>query len=125
MKILSFYGTVAIFLIIAIPASSQPVQGIFRSPQPGFFQNSILKDDRDINEKMTPAVVPANFAADLSSLALPNKMDLYKNRQWHNPPLSQGNTNTCWCFSTTSFLESEIFRIHQKQIKLSEMYTVY
>ncbi len=37
---------------------------------------------------------------------------------------SQGRTGTCWSFSTTSFLESEIMRLTGKQIDLSEMYTV-
>ena len=37
---------------------------------------------------------------------------------------SQGNTGTCWSFSTSSFLESEIKRITGKNIDLSEMYTV-
>lgn len=37
---------------------------------------------------------------------------------------SQGLTGTCWSFSTTSFLESEVFRITKKNIDLSEMYTV-
>ncbi len=36
----------------------------------------------------------------------------------------QGNTGTCWSFSTSSFLESEIFRISGKTINLSEMYSV-
>jgi len=40
-------------------------------------------------------------------------------------PISQGNTGTCWCFSTTSFYESEIERIHGKTINLSELYLVY
>lgn len=40
------------------------------------------------------------------------------------PVLSQGNTGTCWSFSTSSFLESEIIRITGKSIDLSEMYTV-
>jgi bleomycin hydrolase len=31
----------------------------------------------------------------------------------------------CWCFSTTSFLESEIYRLSKHEIKLSEIYTVY
>jgi len=31
----------------------------------------------------------------------------------------------CWCFSTTSFLESEIYRLTQRKIKLSELHTVY
>ncbi|MDN3666993.1 C1 family peptidase [Algibacter miyuki] len=38
--------------------------------------------------------------------------------------ISQGNTGTCWSFSTSSFLESEIIRITGKKIDLSEMYTV-
>ncbi len=37
---------------------------------------------------------------------------------------SQGRTGTCWSFSTTSFLESEIIRLIGKNIDLSEMYTV-
>jgi bleomycin hydrolase len=40
------------------------------------------------------------------------------------PVISQGNTGTCWSFSTSSFLESEIIRLTGKQIDLSEMYTV-
>ncbi|MGY8951494.1 MAG: hypothetical protein ACKVJW_06895 [Flavobacteriales bacterium] len=40
-------------------------------------------------------------------------------------PISQGNTGTCWCFSTTSFYESEIHRITGKSINLSELYPVY
>lgn len=40
------------------------------------------------------------------------------------PVISQGTTGTCWCFSSTSFLESEIIRITGNQIDLSEMYTV-
>lgn len=40
------------------------------------------------------------------------------------PVISQGNTGTCWSFSSTSFLESEIIRLTGEQIDLSEMYTV-
>ncbi len=40
------------------------------------------------------------------------------------PVISQGVTGTCWSFSSTSFLESEIIRIKGKSIDLSEMYTV-
>ncbi len=37
---------------------------------------------------------------------------------------SQGQTGTCWSFSTSSFLESEIKRLTDKNVDLSEMYTV-
>lgn len=40
------------------------------------------------------------------------------------PVISQGETGTCWSFSTTSFLESEIIRLTGKKIDLSEMYNV-
>lgn len=40
------------------------------------------------------------------------------------PVISQGNTGTCWSFSTSSFLESEIIRLSGKNIDLSEMYQV-
>ncbi len=38
--------------------------------------------------------------------------------------ISQGSTGTCWSFSTSSFLESEIIRLTGKDIDLSEMYNV-
>lgn len=41
-----------------------------------------------------------------------------------NPVISQDQTGTCWSFSTTSFLESEIIRLTGKHIDLSEMYNV-
>jgi bleomycin hydrolase len=100
-------------------------KAVFRESKPGFYQNSILRDDREVREKTEPAKVNKSFVADLSSVALPNKVDLYRNKQWHNAPVSQGNTSTCWCFSTTSFMESEIYRISKMQVKLSEMFTVY
>ncbi len=37
---------------------------------------------------------------------------------------SQGNTGTCWSFSSSSFIESEIERISGKKIDISEMYSV-
>ncbi len=40
------------------------------------------------------------------------------------PVISQGRTGTCWSFSTSSFLESEIIRLTGKHINLSEMFTV-
>lgn len=38
--------------------------------------------------------------------------------------ISQGKTGTCWSFSTTSFLESEIYRKTHQWTDLSEMYNV-
>lgn len=38
---------------------------------------------------------------------------------------SQGRTGTCWSFSTSSFLESEIFRMSGELIDISEMFNVH
>lgn len=41
------------------------------------------------------------------------------------PIISQDITGTCWSFSTTSFLESEIIRLGHAPVDLSEMYNVH
>ncbi len=100
-------------------------KALFRVNEPGFYQNTILKDNRKVEDHLAPVKVEKSFVVDMSGKDLPDKLALYKNNQWHNPPISQGNTGTCWCFSTTSFFESEIYRLYKKEVKLSEMYTVY
>jgi bleomycin hydrolase len=37
---------------------------------------------------------------------------------------NQGSSSTCWCYSTSSFLESEMQRIGKPMVELSVMYTV-
>jgi len=37
---------------------------------------------------------------------------------------NQERTGTCWSFSTTSFVESELMRIHGREMDISEMYFV-
>lgn len=44
---------------------------------------------------------------------------------WHSIPVAQGRSGTCWAYSAASFLESELYRLHNKKIKLSEMFIVY
>ncbi|MFA5405377.1 MAG: C1 family peptidase [Ignavibacteria bacterium] len=64
------------------------------------------------------------FKVDFTGMDLPKSLDEFR-YFWHNPPVSQGLTGTCWAFSTTSYFETEINRIHKKEIKLSVLYTVY
>ncbi len=92
--------------------------------EPGFYQNFILKDVSDVNKRIEKKTVRKYFAMDHSGLDLPNKVSLY-NTEWANPVISQGNAGTCWAFSTISFMESEVKRITNKEVKLSEIYTVY
>jgi len=64
------------------------------------------------------------FKMDFNGIDLPKSNSEFKTI-WHNEPISQGITGTCWCFSTTSFLESEIFRLTGQKLKISRMFTVY
>ncbi len=36
--------------------------------------------------------------------------------------IDQGSTGTCWSFATSSFLETEVERLHKKKVDLSEIY---
>jgi len=126
MKIKNIAGLFLAAVIVNVPALGQNKdKALFRVNEPGFYQNSILRDNREVEERSAPVKVNRSFVADMSGMQLPNKKELYNNQQWHNPPLSQGNTGTCWCFSTVSFLETEVYRINKTKVKLSEMYTVY
>jgi bleomycin hydrolase len=120
-----FTLTTLLLLIAGTLMCQNRYKAVFRASQPGFYKDSIQSDDLKIKEKAEPQGLVKNFAVDLTSESLPNKPNLYKIQQWHNSPVSQGATNTCWCFSTTSFLESEIYRITKQRVRLSEMYTVY
>jgi hypothetical protein len=40
------------------------------------------------------------------------------------PVKNQAGTGTCWCFATTSFIESELLRMGKGEYDLSEMYIV-
>ncbi len=62
---------------------------------------------------------------DISNLERPSGPDAFQTQAWHLPPTPQYLTGSCWSFSSTSFMESEIHRISGQEIKLSEMWTVY
>jgi len=98
----------------------------FNEYKAGYYQNFILKDVRNVQEKKSEAKRDKRFAMDQSGMDLPIKIADYKEHTyWHTPTTSQGNTGTCWCFSTMSFYESEVYRLYKKEVKISEMYTVY
>lgn len=117
--------TLGMMLIPSIMAQ-QPNKdkGTFIEYKAGYYQNYILKGIEDFENTEAPPAVNRVFKIDLSNANLPTTVDQFT-RQWANEPVSQGNTGTCWCFSTTSYLETEIYRINKTQIKLSELYTVY
>ncbi len=96
-------------------------KGVF-APEKNEFYDRIKKE---LEEYYTgPEEQKLEFKMDFEGLDLPSSIDQFE-YQWHNTPISQGRTGSCWSFSATSFFESEIYRLKGRKIKFSEMYTVY
>lgn len=90
----------------------------------GFYTESIMKDVTEVEEKLNEKEPYIRFEMDQSGMDLPNDPSLYKT-VWSNPSISQGNTGTCWSFSTTSFYESEVLRLYGKKVEISDIYSPY
>lgn len=96
-------------------------KGVFDEPKPGYY-DEILKN---INEFQNPPKEKKKyFKLDFTGMDIPKSKDEFK-YFWHNDPISQGQTGTCWTFSTTSFFESEVYRLTGKEVSLSPIYTAY
>ncbi|MCX7919005.1 MAG: peptidase C1 [bacterium] len=80
-----------------------------------------MKKDVGIEIVQEKKLVPK---LDVTGYEYPKSADEFV-KCWHTPRISQGMTGSCWCFSATSFFESEIYRLSKREIKLSEMYTIY
>ena len=117
------YTAIVPALLLAAPLFAQD-KGTLVEYKPGYYQNSILKGITEYEEGTEEQKKYYSFKIDLDGKDLPTDPKDYT-AAWHNNPVSQGNTGTCWCFSTTSFYESEVKRISGKEVKLAEMYTVY
>lgn len=64
------------------------------------------------------------FLMDYTDIDVPKSMDEFKT-VYSSPAISQGTTNTCWSFSTLSYIESEVKRMHNQEVRLSQSYIVY
>ncbi len=95
---------------------------LFVQPKNEFFDSINTSLDKFYHRNDTTIV--KEIRPDFSRFDAPKSVDEFT-QYWHNPTISQGNTGTCWCFSTTSFLESEVYRLTKREMKFSEMYTVY
>ncbi|HXK81131.1 MAG TPA: C1 family peptidase [Bacteroidales bacterium] len=123
-KILSTY--LCVFVLVSLVSAQTPVdKGNFIEYTPGFYYNTIMNDIMNgLPEGFENQKFPKIFVANLDNKEFPNQIADYKTL-WHSLPKSQGNTGTCWCYAATSFMESEVYRLHNVKTDLSEMFTVY
>lgn len=101
--------------------AQQKNKGEFRQSKNEFYEN-IVKSNEAFTQKKEEKKAP--FLMDYTGVDIPKSANEFKT-VWTDKPESQGETGTCWCFSTTSFYESEIKRLTKQEIRLSELYTVY
>ncbi|MDZ7289280.1 MAG: peptidase C1 [candidate division KSB1 bacterium] len=110
-----------IFLQAAYAQIERRDKAIFVEPK-NEFADSMRKELRMFFHKEEKQA--KQLRMDLTGLYRPSSLNEFT-KYWHTSPVSQGFSGMCWCFSATSFFESEIYRLTKREIKLSELYTVY
>ena len=121
-KAISLLTVLTSLFLSSLFAQDQINRGVFVDEKDGYYKNEILKSIDEFNNPDEEK--KKDFKLDFTGMDLPTSKDQFTS-YWFNDPISQGRTGTCWCFSTTSYFESEVYRLHQKKVKISEMYTVY
>ena len=119
----------AIILSISLFASMANAQHKdrleLRPYKPGFFDKDIMTGIEKFQETQELKKPKPGLKLDIAAYGwVPKSTDEFKT-WWKNDPISQGNTGTCWSFSTTSYFETEVYRQSKQNVKISEMFTAY
>jgi bleomycin hydrolase len=121
-KVLSLILIVVLVLTgVANAQVSRHDKAVFVEPKNEFI-DSVKKEAAQFIAR--PQAARKQMQLDFSGFYKPASVDDFK-KVWHTKPVSQALSGMCWCFSTTSYFESEIYRLTKREIKLSELYTVY
>lgn len=123
MKFIS--QSLILVLFISSFVSAQPIRNTAKYiDYKNEYWDLIEKETKDFKEEKKDTKL--TFKVDFSNMDLPKSKNEFK-YYWHFDPIDypQAKTGTCWSFSATSYYESEIFRLQNKKIKLSEIYTAY
>ena len=84
-----------------------------------------LADEAYAAEREAREEAEMSLRVDWSRVRTPENPASFKTQVSHQPPTPQYYTGSCWAFSATSLMESEVVRLTGREIKLSEMWTVY
>jgi bleomycin hydrolase len=123
-RFLKTTGVIAIASVLYSTVNAQTVRkdkAEFK-PRSNDFYEQIKRGNQLFEEQKKTA--PLSFRMDFTGVDAPKSTSEFKT-VFAQKPESQGETGTCWCFSTTSFYESEIKRLTNQDIQLSELFTVY
>ncbi|GAB4317555.1 MAG: C1 family peptidase [Candidatus Sumerlaeia bacterium] len=120
IRLLFLLGLFHLGLAIPPALTATRDQGRFVNDE-NTYEKSLLKRAAETAGPEQPGL---KFKLDVSDKDLPRNPQEFQ-QAWHQPPRSQDLTGACWSFSSTSFFESEVYRVHGRRLKLSEMFTVY
>ena len=96
-----------------------------REQKAGFYDKDIMTGVQQYEVKKVEKPAKPIFKFDITKFGwYPKSVDEFTT-WWKNIPISQGNSNTCWSYSTTSFFETEVYRQSKQVVKISEMFTAY
>jgi bleomycin hydrolase len=125
MKKIFYLLSIGLLLSQALTAQVRKDQLQQRDYKSGFFDKDIMKGIEQFKADTVAEKKKPVFKIDVSKIGYyPKSVDEFTT-WWKNNPISQGNTGTCWSFSTTSYFETEVYRLTKKSVKISEMYTAY
>ncbi|MFM7767502.1 MAG: peptidase C1, partial [Bacteroidota bacterium] len=115
---------IGLLLLFPLAATAQDVRdkANFIEAENKFYQQ--IEQSAEMFRKGQSSPSKKTLKMDFSSRDIPKSLEEFKT-VWSGQPVSQGATNTCWSFSTTSFYESEVKRISGLGVRLSEQYIVY
>ena len=119
----SFLSLLAILIFVSASFinSQERNKGVFAEPKDGFY----IEIEKGIDDfKNSTKEKKKSFKLDFTGMNYPQSKEEFK-YFWHNEPVSQGQTGTCWSFSTTSFFEAEVYRLTGMKVQLSPIYTAY
>ena len=105
----------------AIAQDRQDAASYGEAPKNPFYENIQKENKAFFEKKQEPK---KRMTMDYSGVDIPQSMKEFT-IVTTDKPVSQGITGTCWCFSTTSFYESEAARMGHPNVQLSEIFTVY
>lgn len=87
-------------------------------------QDAKLEEIKAEVRKRPEAPASPRMWVDFAAIEAPKAVAEFQSL-WHQPPVCQGLSGMCWCFSTTSLLESEAHRRTGRPLRFSVLHTVY
>ncbi|MDR2834657.1 MAG: hypothetical protein LBV69_00450 [Bacteroidales bacterium] len=118
------FQIIIIGILIFNISNAQIDKGKFVIYPIGFYNSVIMKDITGKSAEEQGIKQTEKFRMDFDGKKYPTDISKYQT-VFHNKPVSQGNSGTCWDYAATSFIESEIYRQNKIEVKLSEMFVAY